>query len=818
MKKQYRKLAAIVLTAVSLCVGAFAAGMQPDENGHVVSEEYGVSFTLPANMIYQPQSDAEQYVTPSGNTLILFDAEPLDPDRSVAEQAEEFIVYGRQMLLAMGIPMSPTVKNTHKTYAAVSGEEVEMSIEEAGIKIAFTAFCFDHDGDLCVILCLSAGDEIDFEGICDSIAFPTDETGAEEDIVPYTDGDVRISFKVGDSTLYINGAKVPVETPYVVGDGVTLVPVRVITEAFGAKVGWDDATKTVTVGYEGVTLSLSIGSVNAEINGRLTKLAAAPELSGSGVTMVPLRFICEAFGAEVGYDADTERILVGLDRTEAESGDVIGHGVKEKYIGSSEDGWSFENIGGLAFGEEDEGSVMLTDNSGNMYVVETADRPAKYDFDKDYEETLEDYSENSRIFLNAKHDDGAHPWYEIHYKQYYGSDGYYCAERLYVTETKLFRVGAIVMSDVDGAVETAVAVLDTFRLQFDPDSSYDLYPSYDAEKFKEYKIDEVGITVRAPESLNVSLAGGYYGASKNNIVVGSDQRTAAMVSITFYSTEDAGDMRDTLMASNALETYLLDGARVITEKPREYDYLDTKAYGYEFSCEDFGGHCVYGRQTVVCIGAYTYLINVSMPTRALLDAVYDGIAIKPLEPKKEGRILLTEKTPGDPKKTSAQCVGGFGLTASDGFIWEEPTTSYNANYIRHTLSGVLGSAALASVTLRIDETGTLGFKPYDGMTPEQIAAMDLARLIDEDKDADTSADEGLETVVTPITSVTVGDIPCACVVTAQKQSGFRYVNRYYYFVLDGKPCRLYAAVNDLCDTDNTRALITDIIASMKADK
>ncbi len=56
------------------------------------------------------------------------------------------------------------------------------------------------------------------------------------------DGKVEISFKVGDSILNINGVPTEVETPYVAGEGTTLVPLRVITEDLGAKVDWEDAT------------------------------------------------------------------------------------------------------------------------------------------------------------------------------------------------------------------------------------------------------------------------------------------------------------------------------------------------------------------------------------------------------------------------------------------------------------------------------------------------------------------------------------------------------------------------------------------------
>ncbi len=112
---------------------------------------------------------------------------------------------------------------------------------------------------------------------------------------------VEISFTVGDSTLLINGKEVTVETPYIAGEGTTLVPLRVITEAFGATVSWDGETKTITLNFPRKTIILIIDNKTATVNGQATELPVAPTLSASGVTMVPLRFISETFGAEVGY-------------------------------------------------------------------------------------------------------------------------------------------------------------------------------------------------------------------------------------------------------------------------------------------------------------------------------------------------------------------------------------------------------------------------------------------------------------------------------------------------------------------------------------
>lgn len=121
---------------------------------------------------------------------------------------------------------------------------------------------------------------------------------------------VEISFKVGDSILKINGADTEVETPYVAGEGVTLVPLRVITEAFGAQVDWEGGSQTITLTYPGVNIVLQINNIVAKVNEHSETLMEAPALSPNGVTMVPLRFISETFGATVGYDSETSSILV----------------------------------------------------------------------------------------------------------------------------------------------------------------------------------------------------------------------------------------------------------------------------------------------------------------------------------------------------------------------------------------------------------------------------------------------------------------------------------------------------------------------------
>lgn len=150
---------------------------------------------------------------------------------------------------------------------------------------------------------------------------------------------VEISFKVGDSTLMINGSPVTVQTPYVAGEGTTLVPLRVISEAFGAVVGWEDTTQTITLDYSDVKITLQIGNKSAAVNNHTETLAEPPALSGD-YTMVPLRFISETFGAAVSYDEKTEAITVTKEAFQ--DGQTIQGKTDMARVGDSYYAWSMD--------------------------------------------------------------------------------------------------------------------------------------------------------------------------------------------------------------------------------------------------------------------------------------------------------------------------------------------------------------------------------------------------------------------------------------------------------------------------------------------
>ncbi len=87
-------------------------------------------------------------------------------------------------------------------------------------------------------------------------------------------------------------------------NGRVLVPLRGVMEKLGAYVSYDAPTKTVTATRSGTDLRLRLGDRNAFVNGRNVQLDV-PAMEVRGSTMVPLRFVGEALGADVRWNAAT---------------------------------------------------------------------------------------------------------------------------------------------------------------------------------------------------------------------------------------------------------------------------------------------------------------------------------------------------------------------------------------------------------------------------------------------------------------------------------------------------------------------------------
>lgn len=101
--------------------------------------------------------------------------------------------------------------------------------------------------------------------------------------------------------VFVKGKKLNFDSqPVIVGSGRTMVPMRAIFESLGATVKWDNATRGVSSEKDGRQISLTIDQRKASINGAVKDLDEPPMIQ-NGRTLVPLRFVGEAFGNKVDY-------------------------------------------------------------------------------------------------------------------------------------------------------------------------------------------------------------------------------------------------------------------------------------------------------------------------------------------------------------------------------------------------------------------------------------------------------------------------------------------------------------------------------------
>jgi len=121
-----------------------------------------------------------------------------------------------------------------------------------------------------------------------------------------------MEFTIGSTDLYVKDAEIESKTidavPYIENSR-TMVPVRVVSENFGAEVDWNNEARKVTITSEDKTVELTIDSNVALVNGE-EKALDAPATIKDGRTMVPLRFVGEALGKNIEFVDASKQILI----------------------------------------------------------------------------------------------------------------------------------------------------------------------------------------------------------------------------------------------------------------------------------------------------------------------------------------------------------------------------------------------------------------------------------------------------------------------------------------------------------------------------
>ena len=110
-------------------------------------------------------------------------------------------------------------------------------------------------------------------------------------------------------TILVDGIAIHTDVPPIVDDGHVLVPLRGVLERVGADVRYDAARDVVFANRGGTSVKIDVGTSDAWVDGAHVTLET-PAREFGGRVEVPLRFIGDALGIAVDYDASTDTVVV----------------------------------------------------------------------------------------------------------------------------------------------------------------------------------------------------------------------------------------------------------------------------------------------------------------------------------------------------------------------------------------------------------------------------------------------------------------------------------------------------------------------------
>jgi len=120
---------------------------------------------------------------------------------------------------------------------------------------------------------------------------------------------IAVSLAVGKKDVLVGGEPQKLDVAPLVSKERTFVPVRFVVDALGGAVDWDAATKKVTIRKDGHFIELWVGQTEMIADGARTASDVPPMLR-DGRTLLPLRFVSEQLGLTVHYDAVTRGITI----------------------------------------------------------------------------------------------------------------------------------------------------------------------------------------------------------------------------------------------------------------------------------------------------------------------------------------------------------------------------------------------------------------------------------------------------------------------------------------------------------------------------
>lgn len=114
-------------------------------------------------------------------------------------------------------------------------------------------------------------------------------------------------------SITVDGNLLQTDTPAQIIEGRTMVPLRAIFEAVGADVKWNSTDKSISANKGDISINMKIDSSSFEVNGEEKSLDVPPQII-NGRTMLPVRAVAESLDCDVEWDNGSKTVIITTAR------------------------------------------------------------------------------------------------------------------------------------------------------------------------------------------------------------------------------------------------------------------------------------------------------------------------------------------------------------------------------------------------------------------------------------------------------------------------------------------------------------------------
>lgn len=606
-------------------------------------------------------------------------------------------------------------------------------------------------------------------------AFALPQAFAEE-----TASDLSIRLQLDHDTVTINGETSVIEAPYL-SEGSTLVPLRVITTAFGAALQWDGKTQTIVLESGDKTIKLVIDKLEAEVNGSKEMLPAAPALKND-TTMVPIRFISETFGAHVGFDPATYVITITGKRSEnpGNSAGIDSDAGKTK-IGNSYYGWSMKYPSGLAIDyqtfREDWVSLSHVDGDYSLHVSVETDKDA---ISKENLMKLLVSDAVGTVLDKRYVDNVPTPYVKVVSKE----DGAIYEVRAYQKDRKLYNVSLAVDKEknyTDAAKGAGIKeVIDSFTVGFNAsdDTVKDLSTVKDGQRH--YRNEDIGFAVKLPAQWSMDNSGDWMHFGSD------DEHSSLAVRVTSLKESDTAEAWAARDRKDFEDTFVADYRKSSALENAKVSGLPATKWIYGIKNEQDKWTATYGYYVVK--GEFKYEIDVMFDAgyddAKLADSIIQSVELTGLNEDMIG-YLEDDRDFIDRSKKTESTFKKMNLAVTVPDYWTIDPNTGDTEFLYH--------AGRDTFTVMVTEEVTLdqAKKNWESRMAEQLRGQTAVRS-------------------GPVTFETIGGVPA----TVYHYLGAETVN-VYIFEKNGKVYLMITTISKATATEANVKRFDDVVKSIK---